>query len=180
VPVVVTLGADGLVVAAYLGVVVCLEVEGELHQCLGDVSSDFIGNGELIRLFCAGFARHRSTVDFGLGAEALALDDDGIDLVQDTVKDGGGQGAVVVEDLRPVLVGAVGGDQHRCALIALAMIWNSRSAPCLSIGRYRSTYAKCQIAVDRVPEHLQAALRPLRQLTLRKYDFWCPLNVDLR
>src|SRR5262245_22473382 len=99
---------------------VCLEFEGELHECVGDVSGDFIGNGELVRLFCAGFARHGSTVDLGLGSEALAFDDDGIDVVQDAVEDGGRQGAVVVEDLRPVLVGAVGADQHRCALIALA------------------------------------------------------------
>src|SRR5262245_64826714 len=40
--IVVGLGRDWLVVTAYLGVVVCIEVEGELHQCLGDVSGDFI------------------------------------------------------------------------------------------------------------------------------------------
>src|SRR5262245_41800700 len=99
---------------------VCLEFEGELHECVGNVSGDFIGNGELVGLFCAGFARHRSTLDLGLGAEALAFDDDGIDVVEDAIQDGGGQGAVIVEDLRPVLVGTVGGDQHRRALVALA------------------------------------------------------------
>src|SRR5215472_11920205 len=40
--------------------------------------------------------------------------------MEDAIEDGGGQGAVVVEDLRPVFVGAVGGDHHRGALVALA------------------------------------------------------------
>src|SRR5262249_18260153 len=56
----------------------------------------------------------------GFGAEALALNDDGIDVVEDAVEDGGGERAVVVEDLRPVLVGTIGGDDHRRALVALA------------------------------------------------------------
>ena len=91
--VLVRLGADGFVVAAYLSVVVCLEVEGELHQCLGDVGGGFIGDGELMLLLCAGIRVEPSglTVDLGFGAEALALDDDGIDVVQDAVEDGGGQ-----------------------------------------------------------------------------------------
>jgi hypothetical protein len=55
-----------------------------------------------------------------LHAEALAFDDDRVGVVQDAVKDGGGQRAVVVEDLGPMFVGAVGGDHHRCALVALA------------------------------------------------------------
>src|SRR6202049_3902035 len=59
-------------------------------------------------------------VNLVLGAVALAFDDDGVGVVQDAVEDGGGQGAVVVEDLRPVFVGAVGGDHHRSALVALA------------------------------------------------------------
>src|SRR5882757_773872 len=59
-------------------------------------------------------------VDLVLHAEAFAFDDDGVGVVQDAVEDGGGQRAVVVEYLRPVLVGAVGGDHHRCALVALA------------------------------------------------------------
>src|SRR5262249_3355406 len=56
--IVVRLGGDRLVVTTYLGVMVCLEFEGELHECVGNVSGDFIGNGELVGLFCAGFARH--------------------------------------------------------------------------------------------------------------------------
>src|SRR6516165_4202931 len=55
-----------------------------------------------------------------LHAEALAFDDDRVGVVQDAVEDGGGQRAVVVEDLGPMFVGAVGGDHHRCALVALA------------------------------------------------------------
>src|SRR3974377_1990427 len=53
-------------------------------------------------------------------AKALAFDNDSIGMVQDTVEDGGRQRAVVVEDLYPVLVRAVGGDDHRRALIAFA------------------------------------------------------------
>src|SRR5260370_33413256 len=59
-------------------------------------------------------------VDLVLHAEALAFDDDGVGVVQHAIEDGGGQGAVVVEYLGPVLVGAVGGDHHRGALVALA------------------------------------------------------------
>jgi hypothetical protein len=40
--------------------------------------------------------------------------------MEDAVEDGGGEGAVVVEDLRPVFVGAVGGDDHGGALVTLA------------------------------------------------------------
>src|SRR5262252_1025599 len=58
--------------------------------------------------------------DLALGAVALALDDHGVDVVQDAVEDGGGKRAVVVEDLRPVLVGTVGGDHHRRAFVAPA------------------------------------------------------------
>src|SRR5262245_21827431 len=131
--IVVRLGGDRLVVTTYLGVMVCLEFEGELHECVGNVSGDFIGNGELVGLFCAGFARHRSTVDLGLGAEALAFDDDGIDVVEDAIQD------VIVEDLRPVLVGTVGGDQHRRALVALADDLEQQICTVLSMGRYPSS-----------------------------------------
>ena len=46
-------------------------------------------------------------LDLILHAEALAFDDDRVGVVQDAVEDGGGQRTVVVEDLRPVFVGAV-------------------------------------------------------------------------
>src|SRR6202158_6201753 len=57
--------------------------------------------------------------NFVLHAEALAFDDDRVGVVQDAVEDGRGQRAVILEDLRPVFIGAVGGDHHRCALVAL-------------------------------------------------------------
>src|SRR5215467_8393970 len=72
------------------------------------------------RAACGSSERSGSLLDSLFGAEALALDDDGIDVVQDAIEDGGGQGAVVVEDLRPVLVGAVGGEEDRRTLVALA------------------------------------------------------------
>ena len=53
------LGRDCFVVPAYLSVVSVLELERELHQCVGDVSRGFIGDGELTLLFCAAFAGHR-------------------------------------------------------------------------------------------------------------------------
>jgi hypothetical protein len=43
----------------------------------------------------------------GLTAIALALDDDGLDVVQEAVQQRRGQGGVVVEDLGPLLVRAV-------------------------------------------------------------------------
>jgi hypothetical protein len=49
-------------------------------------------------------------VDLVFHSEALALDNDRFGVVQDAVEDGGRQGAVVVEDLRPVFVRAVGCD----------------------------------------------------------------------
>src|SRR5262249_60367668 len=58
--------------------------------------------------------------DLVLHAEAFALDDHGIDVVHDAIENGGGQRAVIVEDLCPVLVGAVGGNHDRGALVALA------------------------------------------------------------
>ena len=119
--VLVGLGRDRLVVAAYLGEVVVLEVERELHQGVTYVSGGLIGKGELVLSCSVRFLRAIGLlVDLFLGPEALAFDDDGIDVMEDAVEDGGGQGAVVVEDLRPVLVDAVGGDHHRSALVALA------------------------------------------------------------
>jgi hypothetical protein len=39
------------------------------------------------------------SLDPVLHTKAFAFDDDGIDMMQDAVKDGRGQGAVIVEDL---------------------------------------------------------------------------------
>ena len=41
---------------------------------------------------------------------AWAFDDDGLCMMQEPVKDGGGKGAVVVEDAGPFFIGPVGGD----------------------------------------------------------------------
>jgi hypothetical protein len=49
-----------------------------------------------------------------------ALDDDRLGVVQDTVEDGRGQRGVVVEDVRPVLVGLVGRDHRGALFVALA------------------------------------------------------------
>jgi len=52
-------GGDCFVVATYLGIVAVLELNGELHQGVGNVGGGLIGDGELVLLFCAAFASHR-------------------------------------------------------------------------------------------------------------------------
>src|ERR1700681_1114180 len=56
--IVVTFWRDGLVVTAYLGEVARLELQGDLHQRVRNVSGGFIGDGVFGRLGCA-LARHR-------------------------------------------------------------------------------------------------------------------------
>jgi len=53
-------------------------------------------------------------------AVALALDDDGLGVVQEAVEHGGGDGGVAVEDGGPVLEGFVGGQDDGTAFVALA------------------------------------------------------------
>src|ERR1700719_2742246 len=56
--VVVMLGCNGIVVTAYFGEVGRLELQGEFHQGVCNVSGSFIGNGVFGRIFWA-LARHR-------------------------------------------------------------------------------------------------------------------------
>jgi hypothetical protein len=49
-------------------------------------------------------------VDLVLGAEAEALDDDGLEVMERPIQQGRGQGGVVAEDLLPEPVGASRGD----------------------------------------------------------------------
>ena len=51
---------------------------------------------------------------------AFALDEDGFGVMEQPIEQCRGEGAVVVEDLGPVLVGAIGGDDDGAALVALA------------------------------------------------------------
>src|ERR1700678_3625968 len=55
---IVRLGYDGLVVTVYLGEVGCLELQGEFHQGVRNVSGGFIGDGIFGRFGWA-LARHR-------------------------------------------------------------------------------------------------------------------------
>ena len=55
-----------------------------------------------------------------LHAVAGAFDDDGFGVVEEAVEDGGGDGAVVVEDGGPVFEGLVGGQDDGAAFVALA------------------------------------------------------------
>jgi len=58
--------------------------------------------------------------DLVLHPKALALDEDGFGVVEQPVEQRRGQRGVVVEDLGPVLIGAIGRDDERAVLIALA------------------------------------------------------------
>ena len=87
---------------AYLGEVCRLELQGNLHQRVRNVSA---ASSETA---CSGDCAERLRVivvapgllfNLVLHAEALAFDDDGVGVMQDAVQDGRGQGAVVVEDL---------------------------------------------------------------------------------
>lgn len=58
------------------------------------------------------------TLDVVFHAEPLACDDHGLRVMQQPIQDGRGQGAVVVEDRRPLLEGPVRGDNDRPLCIA--------------------------------------------------------------
>ena len=60
-----------------------------------------------------------SELDLILHAIALPFDGDGFGMMKETVEDGGGQGAVIVEDLRPFLERLVGGEDDGAVLVAL-------------------------------------------------------------
>ena len=61
-----------------------------------------------------------SDFDLVLGAIALALDEDGLGVMQQTVEQRRGEHGVLVEDVGPVLVDAVGRDQRGTAFVAVA------------------------------------------------------------
>ena len=49
-----------------------------------------------------------------------ALDEDGLGVMEQSVKQRGGEDGVVVEDLGPLLEDTVGGDQRGTALVSVA------------------------------------------------------------
>ena len=57
-------------------------------------------------------------LDLVFHTETLAFDNHGLGVMQQPVQDGGGQGAVMVEYVRPLLEGAVRGNNDRPLLIA--------------------------------------------------------------
>lgn len=71
-----------------LGVVGVLELERELHQGIGDVGGGFVGDVSSCSCSVLCLRAIRLLGDLGSGAEALAFDDDGIDVVEDAVEDG--------------------------------------------------------------------------------------------
>ena len=52
--------------------------------------------------FCHRVEKGHLLLDFIFYAVAFSLDENGFGVMQEPVKDGGGEGGVVVEDLRPV------------------------------------------------------------------------------
>lgn len=63
---------------------------------------------EVAAVFVGGRAGEESRFDAVFHAEAGAFDEDGFAVMEDTVEDSGSDGAVVVEDARPLLEGLVG------------------------------------------------------------------------
>jgi hypothetical protein len=61
-----------------------------------------------------------SGLDAVFHTEACAFDKDDFGVVEKAVEDGGGNGAVAVEDCGPLLEGFVGGEHDGAALVALA------------------------------------------------------------
>jgi hypothetical protein len=55
-----------------------------------------------------------------LGAIALALDEDGLGVVEQPVEERRGEDGVLVEDAGPVLVDAIGRDEREATLVAVA------------------------------------------------------------
>jgi hypothetical protein len=96
-----------LVVTANLIEVSSLELQGDVHEHLGDVGGRLVADG-IFWQFERARSRHADLLfDLVFHAEAFALDDHGIDVVRDAIENGGGQRAIIVEDLCPVLVGAI-------------------------------------------------------------------------
>jgi len=61
----------------------------------------------------------RGYLRFALCASvAVAFDDDGLSVMQKTIKQGGGHGGVTGEDSWPAFEGDVGGNDDRAALVA--------------------------------------------------------------
>jgi hypothetical protein len=112
---------ERLVMAVDLVKVGCLELQSDLHEHVGDVSGGLIGDG-VFGQFERACSRHYRPllIDLVLHAEAFAFDDDGVHVAHDAIENGGGRRTVIIEDLRPVLVSAVGGDHDRGAFVALA------------------------------------------------------------
>jgi hypothetical protein len=51
---------------------------------------------------------------------ASTLNGDGVSMVQKSIKNGGGQGGIVVKDTRPSFVGLIGRQNDRSLLVSLA------------------------------------------------------------
>ena len=62
--------------------------------------------------FGCGQFRDQGVFDLIFHAVAFALDGDGLGVMQQAIQHGGSQRGVVVEDLGPVLVGLIGGQQR--------------------------------------------------------------------
>ena len=61
-----------------------------------------------------------SGLDLVFHAIALALDEDGFGVMKEAIEECRGERRIVIEDLRSVLVGAIGRDDHGAMLVAPA------------------------------------------------------------
>jgi hypothetical protein len=84
-----------------------------------------------------------SGFDAVLHAVASSFDDDGFGVVEESVEDGAGQGAVVVEDGRPVFEDLVGGQDDRAAFVALADDLEEEVGPAFVDGQVAQFVALC-------------------------------------
>src|SRR5262249_34382648 len=100
------------------------------------------------------------TLELVFHPEALAFDDDRVSMMQQPIQDRGGQGAVMVEDRRPLLEGTVRGQDHRPLFIAEQLSWLSR-APCIFFSPGPPEFARAS----------DASTHPLSEAT-RTADGW--------
>ncbi len=82
-----------------LGEVGGLELQGDLHEHVGDVSRRLVGGGVFGQFKRAPPHRGDLLFDLVLHAKAFAFDDNRVHVVHDAIEDGGRERAVIVEDL---------------------------------------------------------------------------------
>ena len=97
---------------------------------------------------------------------AFPFNDDSLGMVEESIKKGGGEHAVVIEDFRPVFVSPVGGDDNRPPFVALAEHLKKKVAAELVNGQisqfiklcgapHKLTYVECSFMLRTIYETKQ-------------------------